>query len=201
MSPEPTRGFFEAAYESTPPWEIGRPQEAFVALEKAGEIRGSVLDVGCGTGENALFFAGRGHEVWGVDIVPAAIERAKAKVRERGIEATFRMADALDLQTLGRTFDAAIDSGLFHVFSDEERPRFAGSLAAALRPRGTYHLLCFSEKEPADWGGPRRVTRGEIRSTFREGWRVDSIREARFTVHPRFPKIGGHAWLASLTRL
>ena len=78
-------GIFEQAYQDgPPPWEIGRPQPAFVALEEAGEIVGDVLDVGCGTGENALYLANRGHEVWGVDGVPAAIERARQKAAERG---------------------------------------------------------------------------------------------------------------------
>jgi len=59
--------FFEKAYHGTPPWDIGRPQREFVRLEEAGKISGDVLDVGCGTGENALFLAGCGHAVWGVD--------------------------------------------------------------------------------------------------------------------------------------
>ncbi|HLA47035.1 MAG TPA: class I SAM-dependent methyltransferase, partial [Thermoplasmata archaeon] len=50
-------GFFNAAYAGTPPWDIGRPQPEFVRLEEAGAIKGRVLDVGCGTGENALFLA------------------------------------------------------------------------------------------------------------------------------------------------
>ena len=102
---------FEQAYrDGPPPWEIGRAQREFVALEETGEIAGDVLDVGCGTGENALFLAGRGHMVRGVDAVPAAIERARQKAEERGIAATFQVADALDLTALGRTFETVIDS-------------------------------------------------------------------------------------------
>ncbi|MGZ4914859.1 MAG: class I SAM-dependent methyltransferase [Halobacteriota archaeon] len=62
--------FFSSVYEGTPPWDIGHPQREFVQLEEADEIKGSVLDVGCGTGENALYLAERGHEVWGVDFSP-----------------------------------------------------------------------------------------------------------------------------------
>jgi 2-polyprenyl-3-methyl-5-hydroxy-6-metoxy-1,4-benzoquinol methylase len=72
-----------------PPWDIGRPQASLVRLAEAGEIAGSVLDVGCGTGENALYLATRGHEVLGVDAAPVAIERATTKARDRGIEAEF----------------------------------------------------------------------------------------------------------------
>jgi len=55
--------FFDAAYRGTPPWDIGRPQKEFVELMRRGEITGSVLDIGCGTGEQALFFAQEGYDV------------------------------------------------------------------------------------------------------------------------------------------
>jgi len=190
---------FDPAYAAgVPPWDIGRPQPEFVRLAEAGEIRGDVLDVGCGTGENAMHLAGLGHRVWGVDSSPVAIEKAKAKTVRRGSKATFRAFDALELHRLGRKFDTIIDSGLFHGFSDEGRELFTSNLAAALRSRGTYHMLCFSEHEPDSWGGPRRVTQAEIRFTFREGWRINYIREAEFetNIHPA----GGRAWLSSITR-
>lgn len=87
------------------------------------------------------------------------------------LRATFLVADALRLERLGRTFDAVVDSGLFHIFSDKERRRCVSSLRTTLAPNGWYHVLCFSEREPADWGGPRRVTQAEIRRTFARGWR------------------------------
>ena len=75
---------FESAYQDRAPWDIPGPQPAYVALEEAGKIRGSVLDAGCGTGENAMFLASRGHEVWGLDFVPVAIERARPRPRSGG---------------------------------------------------------------------------------------------------------------------
>src|SRR5207245_6450136 len=101
-------GSFEAMYEGSPPWDIGRPQREFIRLEETGEIKGSVLDAGCGTGENALYLASRGHEVWGVDAAPTAIEKAKEKAKARNIAATFRLHDALDLKKLKRSFDAVM---------------------------------------------------------------------------------------------
>jgi 2-polyprenyl-3-methyl-5-hydroxy-6-metoxy-1,4-benzoquinol methylase len=189
---------FEWAYRSgEPPWDIGRPQPAIVRLAEEGAINGSVLDVGCGTGENALYLAARGLDVVGVDAAPTAIERAGAKATERSIRVEFRVADALALEGLGRTFDVAIDCGLFHTFSDADRIRFERSLHATLRPGARYFLLCFNEHQPGDMG-PRRVTEREIRATFARRWTVDSIVEERFAA--RLADGGASAWLASLTR-
>ncbi len=89
--------FFESAYKGTPPWDIGRPQKEFIDLVRRGELSGSVLDIGCGTGENALFFAGEGYEVWGIDSAPLAIQKAREKAAGRGLAAHFLVMDALDL--------------------------------------------------------------------------------------------------------
>jgi len=189
---------FTAAYEGTPPWDIGRPQAEFVRLAEAGEIRGAVLDAGCGTGENALFLASRGHEAVGIDFVPAAIERAMIKAHERGLAVDFRVGDALRLADLGRSFDTVVDSGLFHTFDDDERTAWAASLAAVLRPGGRYFMLCFSEHEKGE-GGPRRVTQAEIRATFGgPDWYVLSIDPARLSSH--LGSGGRRAWLAKIER-
>jgi len=191
--------FFNSAYRGTPPWDIGRPQREFVRLADEEEVGGDVIDLGCGTGENAIMLASRGNRVLGIDAAPLAIEKARRKAKERGSTAEFMVADALVLESVGRRFDSATDCGLFHTFSDEEREIFSKSLWNALRPAGRYFMLCFSDREPGDWGGPRRVSRDEIRLTFRVGWRVDSIKSARFEASHLGE--GGHAWLASLTRL
>jgi SAM-dependent methyltransferase len=64
---------FDAMYAGTPPWDIGRPQPAFLELAERGELRGRVLDVGCGTGEHALMAASFGLEATGIDTSPTAI--------------------------------------------------------------------------------------------------------------------------------
>jgi SAM-dependent methyltransferase len=142
--------------------------------------------------------AARGHEVVGVDVAAAAVERARRKARERGLTATFQVADALDLDpgALGRTFDTVIDCGLFHTFTDEGRERYAASVARVLAPGGVLHLMCFSEETPGDWG-PRRVRQREIRALFGGGFRVVSIRAARFDTNLD-EEI--HAWLATVVR-
>jgi SAM-dependent methyltransferase len=187
---------FLSAYDGVPPWDIGRPQPVFARAHDAGWIRGAVLDVGCGTGENALHLAARGRPVLGIDAAPAAIEKARAKAAARGLPGEFEVHDARDLGSLGRRFDTVIDSGLFHVFSDADRPRFASSLRKVLRPGGSYLLLCFSDRQPGE-EGPRRVSEAEIRATFAAHWRIDFIREARFETH-NHPG-GAMAWFASIT--
>ena len=196
MRPRRTEDF-DALYAGTPPWDIGRPQPAFLALAEAGAVQGRVLDVGCGTGEHVLMAAGLGLEATGVDTAATAIDAARGKARDRGLTARFLVWDALRLAALGELFDTVLDSGLFHVFQDDDRPRFVDGLRAVVRPGGRYLMLCFSDRQPGAWG-PRRVTQAEIRASFGDGWRVDSIEPARFdvTIDPD----GALALLATITR-
>lgn len=190
--------FFDEAYHGTPPWDIGRAQREFVRLEESGKISGDVLDVGCGTGDNALFLAERGHEVWGVDSAPAAIETAQKKAEDRGLGATFLVKDILTLHEIGRTFDTVIDSGLFHTLSDPQRPVFVWNLSEILKRNGTYFMLAFSELEPGGYG-PRRIRQEEIRAAFSDGWKINEIRAAVFESRTRAE--GSRAWLSSITRV
>jgi ubiquinone/menaquinone biosynthesis C-methylase UbiE len=134
----------------------------------------------------------------GLDSAPTAIEQARAKAAERTLDVAFRVGDALDLSVLGTQFDTVLDCGLFHVFDDDERGRFAVSLSSVVVPGGRYFMLCFSDKQPGDWG-PRRVSQDELRDCFTGGWRVDSITDTviEITLSPD----GAHAWLAEFTRL
>jgi len=193
----PLRQHFHQVYEGKAPWDIGRPQPAFVKLADTGKIKGSVLDVGSGTGDNALLFAEHGHYVLGIDMAPTAVEIARKKAASRGLDAAFRVADALELQQLERTFDTVLDSGLFHIFSNEERLLYVTSLVHVTRPGGFYYLLCFSDLEPQN-GGPRRIRQDEIREAFSSGWTVQSIQEERFEDNLR--ENGARAWLAAIKR-
>ncbi len=195
---------FEQAYQGQAPWDTGRPQPSIITLAEAGQIRGCVLDVGCGTGENLLYLAARGHEAWGIDFVPVAIERAKTKAAHRGIDAHFIVGNALELSKLGKQFDTVIDCGLFHTFTNEERPAFVQGLAAVLRSGGLLYILCFSDEQPGT-EGPRRITQQEIRDSFREGWRVQRIEPTRFEAlerpdGPGSTPGGPKAWLAAIER-
>jgi len=189
---------FDTFYAANPPWDIGRPQPVFVALAESGAIRGRVLDVGCGTGEHVLMAARLGLDATGIDTAAAAIAQAEEKARERGVEARFLVWNALDLASLGETFDTVLDCGFFHVLGDEDRTAFAASLEAAMPPGGRYFMLCFSDRQPGEFG-PRRVSQNEIRASFTDGWRVEKIEPAKMDARVR-PE-GILAWLAHITRV
>jgi len=202
MSNVPSRETFESMYARKPPWDIGRPQPVFV--EVADRVTGDVLDAGCGTGENAVFFAERGHPVLGIDYLEGPIQEARRKAQERGLDAEFVTMDALTLGSLDRQFDGVIDSGLFHVFSDEDRARYIAGLAHVTKPGGRLLLLCFSDEEPGTQG-PRRVSQEDIRKAFSDGWAVEEIRPARFEVRPdledvTFSEGGPRAWFSVIRR-
>jgi cyclopropane fatty-acyl-phospholipid synthase-like methyltransferase len=181
------------------PWDIGRPQPAFVALAEAGEIVGSVLDSGCGTGENALMLAERGYEVVGVDIAPTAIERAQQKARDRGLTVDFQVGDVLQLDRLGRRFASVVDSGAFHTFDDHDRLAYVESVASVILDGGVVYLLCFSERVPGT-SGPRRVTQAELRSSVSPGGDIERIDESWFEVKQDFFARRPPAWLARIVR-
>ena len=186
---------------STPaPWEIGRPQPAFVRLAEKGLLAGRVLDSGCGTGEQTLLAAAHGADAVGVDVSGLAVRRAGQKAAERGLVARFEVGDALRLADLGLTFDVIIDSGVFHVFDDENRATYVSSLASVLRSGGRCYLACFSDRQPGTWG-PRRVSQDELRAAFSRGWDVVRIEPAAFDVNEArtgVPSVS--AWLAVLER-
>jgi cyclopropane fatty-acyl-phospholipid synthase-like methyltransferase len=198
-----TGGSWDDAYQhGRAPWDIGRPQPAIVRLAGAGELIEPVLDVGCGSGEHALLAATSGLEVAGVDISPLAIERARAKARQRGLSVDFLVGDVLALQEIERLdppYRTVIDTGCFHTFPNADRPIYADSVARVVEPGGVLHLLCFSEHTPGT-DGPRRVTQAEIRQTFSRDWRVDRIDADSFAVSNLWSGAQPSAWLARIVR-
>lgn len=165
----------------------------------SGAFTGETLDVGCGTGENALYIASLGLPVLGVDVAETALAMAREKAADRAIEADFAAADALHLDCLGRTFGTVLDCGLFHTFDCDERLVYAASLSSIIRQDGTVYLLCFSDSEPDT--GPHPITQEEIRAAFQPatGWRIAAIEPDR--IHTRFHDDGAPAWLAIIRRM
>jgi SAM-dependent methyltransferase len=141
--------------------------------------------------------ASLGLEVTGIDTAPSAIGLAERKAKARNLKGRFLVWDALELPALGEQYATVLDCGLFHVFDDEDRARFVNSLRAVLAPGGRYYMLCFSDRQPGDWG-PRRVSQDEIRTSFANGWRVESIEAA--TLDITASPDGVLAWLSAITR-
>ena len=202
MTEVPDKKTFETLYAGQAPWDIGKPQKPF--LDVADQISGSVLDAGCGTGDAALFLAGRGGKVTGIDFLEEPIKRAKRKAAERGSSATFLVKDALTLKEWAERFDNVIDSGLFHVFSDEDRKTYVAGLMTVLKPGGRLFLMCFSDEEPGTQG-PRRVSKKELHDAFAQGWDIESIQASRIETRPdlkdfTFSEGGPKAWLAVIRR-
>ncbi len=198
----PDRSAFKAIYVGQAPWDIGKPQKPFIDV--ADRITGSVLDAGCGTGDTALFLAERGCKVTGIDFLDVPIQRAKQKAAERGVPATLLVKDAMTLKDWTERFDAVIDSGLFHVFSDDDRRRYVDGLATVLKPGGRLFLMCFSDQEPGEQG-PRRVSKKELHSAFAEGWSIESVEAVQIEVRPdlkdfAFSEGGPKAWFVVVRR-
>jgi ubiquinone/menaquinone biosynthesis C-methylase UbiE len=182
---------WDASYQDGPaPWDIGGPQPALMRLP----FTGAVLDVGCGTGENALHVASLGLPVLGVDVAETAIAMARTKAADRAIDAEFIVADAFALEGLGRRFDTVLDCGLFHTFDAQERPRYVASLASVTEPGGTLYVLCF---RPGPEAGPHPVSREQLSAAF-SAWDVVAIEPER--LQTRFSAGGAPAWLATVKR-
>jgi cyclopropane fatty-acyl-phospholipid synthase-like methyltransferase len=174
-----------------PPWDTDGPTPFVQDLVQAGQVRGEVLDAGCGTGENAMYLVAQGYRVVAFDAAPAAIEKARIKARQRGVAATFAVADARELMAWDARFETIIDSGLFHVMGKSaDRLRYASALRRVSRPGAVLHLLAFKDRGPRWLGrlgtwlrvcisgfGTHGVTEEEIQVAFSDGWTIESIEE------------------------
>ena len=177
MDSTPTFSRFDDAYKSqTAPWVIGEPQPAIVDLERSGLVHSEVLDVGCGTGEHTILLTRLGYHVLGVDAAPTAVEQARANAAEKGVDARFEVADAMKLGDRP-LYDTVVDSALFHIFDDTDRPRYVASLHAVCRPGALVHVLALSDKGRGF--GPE-VSESVIREAFGDGWLLEALEETSY---------------------
>jgi SAM-dependent methyltransferase len=170
-----------------------------VRLVSEGGFAGPVVDAGYGTGENALYVASLGLPVLGVEVAETALAIARKKADDRGIEVEFAVADAFQLEHLGRGFETVLDRGLFHTFDGDERPRYVASLASMTEHGGTLYVLCFSDDGPDT--GPHPISQEELRAAFNPatGWNIAAIEPDR--VHTRYHDNGAPAWFATINRI
>ncbi len=186
--------WWDLAYRLGAPWDSSAPADELMELVQVGRVRaGRVLDVGCGTGTNALYLAEKGFDVSGVDISKVAIRRAAAKARERDLKCDFYVLDFLDTEAVSRIlrFDVVLDVGCFHSLSAQDRLRYKESLKFVVRPGSTYLLWCFLRGSRWSYGPPG-VDEDEAERTLSNEFRVvekrrlnTSFREMLFYVMRR----------------
>ncbi len=165
---------------TTPPWDTKAPNENVIAWQTRGEVRGDVLDIGCGLGDNAIYLAKNGHTVTGLDISPTALITAEQRAKDAGVDVKFAVADSTKLDGYTDAFDTVIDSGLFHCLDDDGRRSYAAAVHRATRPGAILLLSCFSDANPVGEEWPRPAVSEE---TLRDvlggaGWDIASLEPA-----------------------
>lgn len=165
---------------ATPPWDTKAPKETVVAWQDGGWVRGDVLDVGCGLGDNAIYLAKNGHHVTGLDISPTALKTAERRAADAGVEVTFAVADSTTLEGYTDAFDTIVDSGMFHCLDDDGKRSYAAAAHRATRPGATLLLSCFSDAQPPDEERPRpAVSERTLRDVLGgAGWEIESLEPA-----------------------
>jgi SAM-dependent methyltransferase len=166
------------------PWNIDEPQPAIAELERAGLIRGEVLDAGCGVGETSLLMAERGYTVVGLDVAPSAIATARRQALARGLTVSFDVADLTILTGYDARFDTIVDSGVIHAVgeADEVRRAYLAALARAAAPRAVLVMLCFAYHESvASAHGPALFTEAGLRALVEAHWAIETLQKSTIT--------------------
>ena len=172
------------------PWDTGQPEPLLVEYVTSGRVKpGPTLEIGAGTGTNAIWMAERGFDVLGVDLVPLAVERARTKMEGRGLSCRFAALDFLAATPMDGPFHFVFDRGCFHVFDEpDERQRFAARVAAILVPGGLWLSMIGSTEGPPREGGPPRRSAIEITLAIEPALEIVELRSAEFAGH------GAKAW-------
>jgi SAM-dependent methyltransferase len=174
-------------YQNVPldkiPWNSETPPDALVKLVKGGKVRPCrTIDFGCGAGNYAIYLAGLGFDVTGVDSSPAAIKIAGENAKKRGVRCRFFGADLLgDLHEVTDTFDFAYDWEFLHHIFPEDRETYIKNVHKILKPEATYFSVCFSEKD-SQFGGSGKYRKTRIGTTLY----FSSESELRELVSPYF---------------
>ena len=172
------------------PGTAGGPEALLVEFVTSGRVQPTqTLEIGAGTGTNAVWLAERGFEVLGIDVAPLAVEQAIAKSKDRELRCHFVTLDILASSPPQGPFDFVFDRGCFHVFDEaEERASCAAKVAAALAPGGLWlSLIGSTEGEAREVGPPRRSAR-EISLAIEPVLEIVELRAAEFRGH------GAPAW-------
>jgi SAM-dependent methyltransferase len=150
--------------EGTPPWETGTPARELVRVVQEGRLpRGSVLELGCGTGADSVYLARKGFEVTAIDSAPTALDRARTRAELCGASIRFVQDDVFRFARNSGAFDIIYDAGFYHFIRRSDLDRFLDLLWRVTRPGSYYFALAGAVGEQAE-GGPPQVAEEEIRS-------------------------------------
>ena len=180
------------------PWDSGKPSEELLRVLDAGNLTGkTVLEVGCGTGTNAIELARRGFEVTAVDCVGQAISAAIAKAQTARLNVNFLVADVLQ-QDLGGPYDILFDRGVYHCLRMAGVKTFQNVLKRVTRPGSWYLSLAGNAKEERLENGPPVVGEDEIQAEIGPLFDIVELREFRFSAtQPEFRPL---AWSILMRR-
>jgi SAM-dependent methyltransferase len=155
---------WDAMYrEGTPSWETGCPAEELVRVLDEGLIPlGTALEVGCGTGADAVYLAQQGFEVTAVDASPQALERARHRARLQAAPVCFILADVFEFVETAEPFDFVYDAGFYHFIRRAELDRYLDLLWRTTRP-GSFYLALIGSVGEKSQGGPPQVSEDQIR--------------------------------------
>jgi SAM-dependent methyltransferase len=145
------RFLFHYWYFGQPPWDTGvSPPELvdFLQTHKPGQA----IDIGCGTGTNVIALATAGWNVTGVDFAPRAIQLARQKAGQAGVQAELLTRDATNLRGIPGPFDLAFDLGCFHSISDTGKRKYLEQLDRILAPGGFWLMYGFIKSEATQSG-------------------------------------------------
>jgi SAM-dependent methyltransferase len=167
------------------PWDTGQPEPLLVEfITSGGIVPARTLEIGAGTGTNAIWLAERGFDVLGVDVSTLAVEQARAKMQGRDLRCRFATLDFLAAPAPEGPFHFVFDRGCFHVFDEpEERARFASRVAAALVRGGLWLSFIGSTEGPPRDGGPPRRSAHEVALAIEPALEILELRSAEFRGH------------------
>lgn len=191
---------FKGRYEAgDTPWDIGKADFNLEQTVNATPIKPcKAVDIGCGSGDNAIWLSQQGFHVVGIDTSEAAIEKAKEKASKANVNITFLMSNILKDQVEGGPFGFAFDRGCFHVLdSDQDRQRFAKNVNSHLAKDGLWLSLVGNADEQGKAPGPPQRTAQNIVGAVEPYFEILSLVSGHFGSNSPIPP---RAWICLMRK-